>query len=269
MSTKAASKTIVIKTDASKASCVRVLRNLASQREQWEQTEFAASNRRLYAILTDCYAYYTVMKSKDTKPTKREQYKEALEAFIKERKFRFKEGTSDMNKIVQCVFGMDRRRVSAYATALRIAYVSGALGTDGKPEPVPHVELADWLAQQGGVEEVRRAAAAGQNLAAVSMADKIDTSKQALKSRVVTRIEIRDPNCTLSGDDADKQVLLVATYRPNGKLEIHAVVKSEAAVKSALAAYYREANLSEKAKTEKARSKKSSAQQALLTPLAA
>ena len=39
-------------------------------------------------------------------------------------------------------------------------------------------------------------------------------------------------------DDVDKMMVLVATYRPNGELDISAVVKNDTAVRAALAAYY-------------------------------
>ena len=39
-------------------------------------------------------------------------------------------------------------------------------------------------------------------------------------------------------DDMDKTVLLVATYRPNGELEVSAVVKHDTAVRAALAAHF-------------------------------
>lgn len=39
-------------------------------------------------------------------------------------------------------------------------------------------------------------------------------------------------------NDVDKQMVLIATYRPTGEFDLHAVVKNDSAVTAALAAYF-------------------------------
>ena len=85
----------------------------------------AASNKRLYSILMDAYTYYMTMKTDSSKDT-RALYADDLAKFIEERKYVFAPTSHDMTRVVKCVFGADRRRVSAYSIALR-----EALGQDG------------------------------------------------------------------------------------------------------------------------------------------
>lgn len=202
---------------------------MESHRKSWEGNEMAASHARLYAILTGCYSYYLAMKSDLTGKEVRTRMKDGLNAFIKDRGFRTLADTHDMNRVVKAVFGDDRRRVSAYALALRVALESG----DGKG-PIPVADLADWIEKQGGIEEVRRAAKAK----GLTVAAKVEIAAATLKDKVLMKFRPDSNTMRFEANDSDKQMLLVVTYRPTGELEINSVVKNDAAVRTALAAHY-------------------------------
>ena len=210
------------------------LNGLVTDCSVFETTELAATHARLYQLLTRAYSYYVTMKT-DSDAKVRSEYKKALKDFIAERGHKFLKSSSDMHRVVKCVFGGGRRRVSAYSLALNVALVSGAVDSTGKATAVAPAELANWLAEQGGVEEVRMAtkkaagAIAGNDKAAAWLADK-----------VLMTIRPDVANMAFGVDDNDKHVLLLAVYRPTGELEIKALVKDDAAVKAAHLGYYKE-----------------------------
>ena len=100
------------------------LENMEQARISWERTELAASNKRLYSILSDAYSFYLGMKTHSDKDARKARADE-MEQFIKTRAYTFMPSTHDMTKVVKCVFGVDRRRVSAYSIALREALRQG------------------------------------------------------------------------------------------------------------------------------------------------
>ena len=113
-------------------------------RMSWETTELAASNKRLYSILRDAYSYYLVMKQDHNKGARQDRASE-LDKFIKARGYTFMPSTHDMTRVVKCVFGVDRRRVSAYSIALREAL----------RQQIAAVDLVAFIEENGGVEQIR------------------------------------------------------------------------------------------------------------------
>ena len=120
------------------------LKAMEQSRLGWETTELAASNKRLYEILHSSYSYYYVMKNDPNKDV-RNEHAETLVKFIDERNYVFMPSTHDMTRVVKCVFGVDRRRVSAYSVALR-----EALRQEIEPD-----DLVTFIEENGGVEQIR------------------------------------------------------------------------------------------------------------------
>jgi hypothetical protein len=214
-------------------SAVFTLERLEQQREEWEGKELAASRARLYSLLTDCYSFYLTLKT-DKRAVIREQLSKGLAVFIETRGYTFTPTTHDMTRVVKAVFGVDRRRVSAYSLALRAALDSGVKTADGKTAPVAAADLAQWLEDKGGVEEVRL----GSKNTGLTTKQRADVAKEALKTSILMSIKPDNKTMTFGTEDMDKTVLLVATYRPNGELEVSAVVTHDTAVRAALAAHY-------------------------------
>jgi hypothetical protein len=213
-----------------------VLESWANERESWEGAELAASHARLYAILARCYEYYLLMKSEATGKNVRKQLAAGLDLFIRERGLKTLAKTHDMNKVVKAVFGEDRRRVSAYAMALRAALVAGA-DVEADTDYVPVSELASWITSKGGVEEVRL----GSNKEGLSTKERADVAVAAIEdSEPLLTIKPDAKVMPFGTDDVDKKLVLLVTYRPTGELEVHFVVKHDSVVRAALAAYYAE-----------------------------
>lgn len=200
------------------------LKSLETARISWETTELAASNSRLYSILQQAYQFYLVMKQDASKDVRKEKLA-VMEAFIEERGYTTSFGatTHDMTRVIKCVFGVDRRRVSAYSIALREALRQEVASTD----------LIAFLEQNGGVEQIRMG-----GTKPLSLTKRAELVKAQVSDAVIGTVKFDALAVKANPDWNDKQVVLVATYLPTGEFEVNAVVKHEGAVKTALAAYY-------------------------------
>ena len=232
----ARSKVSVAKTKAALTPIGR-LQSMEQTTRNWEATELAASNKRLYSIMTDVYTYYQTMKSDPIKET-RAQYATDLEKFIEQRKYVFAPSSHDMTRVVKCVFGADRRRVSAYSIALREAL----------NQEVSAKDLVDFIEQNGGVEQIRLGGT--KPLSAKVRAGKV---KDEVVGSELGVIKFDSRLVRADADWADKQVVIVATYLPTGEFQANAVIRHDSAVNAALAAYYsqQQAAAREVAKSER------------------
>ena len=213
------------------------LQTMESATRNWEANELAASNKRLYSILMDAYTYYMTMKTDSSKDT-RALYADDLAKFIAERKYVFAPTSHDMTRVVKCVFGADRRRVSAYSIALREAL----------NQKVSAKDLVDFIEQNGGVEQIRLGGT--KPLSAKVRAGKV---KDEVVGSVLGVIKFDSRLVRADADWADKQVVIVATYLPTGEFQANAVIRHDSAVNAALAAYYsqQQAAAREVAKSER------------------
>jgi hypothetical protein len=130
-----------------------------------------------------------------------------------------------MHRVVKAVFGSDRRRVSAYSIALKIALASGVRAAD----------LASWLTAQGGVEEVRSAKSSTNT----DQAPDHEKAAASLADQVLMRIKPDAVTMPMGVDYNDNPIVLLAVYRPTGELELKAIVNDGAVVKAAFASYYK------------------------------
>jgi hypothetical protein len=206
------------------ASSVEQLKSLEIARISWETTELAQSNNRLYSILQHAYQFYLVMKQDVSKDVRKEK-QAALDAFIEDRGYSnsFGATTHDMTRVIKCVFGVDRRRVSAYSIALREAL----------RQEVGVKDLIVFLEQNGGVEQIRMGGT--KPLSATKRAELV---KAEVSEAVISTVKFDAVAVKANADWVDKQVVFVATYLPTGEFEVNAVVRHDGAVNTALAAYY-------------------------------
>jgi len=198
------------------------LQSMENATRNWEANELAASNKRKYSIMTEAYGYYMTMKT-DTNKETRAKYAADLKEFIDQRNYVFSPTSHDMTRVVKCVFGMDRRRVSAYSIALR-----EALNQKVAPE-----DLVAFIEQNGGVEQIRLGGT--KPLSAKVRAGKI---KDEVVGAELGMIKLDARFVRADADWADKQVVIVATYLPTGEFQANAVIRHDSAVNAALAALY-------------------------------
>jgi hypothetical protein len=213
------------------------LKALEADRISWEGTELAASNRRLYSILKQAYSYYLTLKNDENKDT-RMSLSSALALFIAERGYTFLPSTHDMSRVIKCVFGVDRRRVSAYSIALREAL----------RQEISINDLTDFIEQNGGVEQIRLGGT--KPLSATKRAERV---KDEVFSKSMGKFKFDPLLVNADAEWNDKQVVIIATYLPTGEFEANTVIKNDGAVTAALAAYYsnQQAAIRAQAKAEK------------------
>jgi hypothetical protein len=197
---------------------------MESARISWETTELAASNNRLYGILKQAYSFYLVMKQDGDKEVRKAKL-DAMEAFIAERGYvnSFGATTHDMTRVVKCVFGVDRRRVSAYSIALREALRQEVSASD----------LIAFMQENGGVEQIRMG-----GTKPLSVTKRAELVKADVTSSALGAMQFDSAVLAVESDWTDKQVVFVATCLPGGKFAVNAVVRHDGAVNTALAAHY-------------------------------
>jgi hypothetical protein len=213
------------------------LTEMEQARMSWETTELAASNKRLYSILRDAYSYYLVMKQDHNKGARQDRANE-LDKFIKARGYTFMPSTHDMTRVVKCVFGVDRRRVSAYSIALREALRQAIAVTD----------LVAFIEENGGVEQIRMGGSKP-----LSVTKRAEKAADEVLGSDLGMLKFDPKLFAADADWADKQVVIVATYLPTGEFQANAVIKHDSAVNAALAAYYsqQQAKVREAAKADR------------------
>ena len=206
-------------------------------RMSWETTELAASNKRLYSILKDAYDYYLVMKKNPNEET-RKQHATEVDKFIAQRKYTFMPSTHDMTRVVKCVFGVDRRRVSAYSIALREAL----------RQQIAAEDLVAFIEVNGGVEQIRMGGSKP-----LSVTKRAEMAAAEVLSTELGKLKFDPKLMPVDADWTDKKVVIVATYLPTGEFQANAVIRHDSAVNAALAAYYsqQQAKVRETAKAER------------------
>ena len=205
------------------------IEQLATERKAWQEGAFRTSNDQLYGILKNCLKLYNDMcGDKDAAKLLRE----TLAKYISENKIAVKDSAHTMTKIVRCVFGNDRRRVSAYSIVLRAALVAD-ISVDDLPE---------YIRSNGGVEEVRLAKSPNY----VSPKAKAQVATNWLSDVNLAVVKSDALSIKLDGANVGSQHVLIVTQQADGTLIANAFVSSQSVITSALASVY-SANKSQKA----------------------
>jgi hypothetical protein len=194
---------------------------LVAEREAWQDNAYRASNDQLYALLQKCYATYKAM-SMDTAEAK--ELRSALTDYINLKGLKFNAGTHTIVKIVKCVFGADRRRVSAYGIVLRRALSESASVLD----------IPTYIRERGGVEEIRLARAPN----AMTAKQKATVAAEAVKAETLGVFASAALGAKLDAGNIGKAVVLVGTWQADGSVIVRTVVQNDSAVNMALASYY-------------------------------
>lgn len=120
-------------------SLENTLMTLVAEREAWETGSYAKANEELYALLDKCMIQYEQVKNSPA-------LRAVVSEMLRQRNIAFNASTNTLTKIVRLVFGDCGKRAFTYARVIKIALAE-------KPEKQ---SLASFIAQSGGVEEIRR-----------------------------------------------------------------------------------------------------------------
>jgi hypothetical protein len=146
-----------------------------------------------------------------------------LANYIKAKDYKFTDSTPLITKVVKCVFGVNRRRVNAYSTALRVAIA----------EKKSVIELPKFFKDHGGIEEVRRKASSTK---VKTLDEKVKLGRTVLENEALATVHSDKLNEKFSTTSLEEGVVLLATREDDGSFAIRQMVQTNAAVKSALAA---------------------------------
>lgn len=207
------------------------IKQLAEERKAWEAGAYRTSNQQLYSVLAKCLSYYDVLSACRSKTS---GVRASFNEFVAANDIRFKEGTPVINKIVKCVFyesavdrnaQRDRRRISAYALVLRRAQTDNV-----KPDALPA-----YIEQNGGIEQIRLGKSSG-----LTMTAKAQEARSVVEAgdSYIAVVSDRALMQRFDTTDYDKAFVAVIVPRPDGTVEVRAVVKGAAAVNASLAAIY-------------------------------
>jgi hypothetical protein len=212
-----------VTTDAAQASAS--VRNhfeqLAVEREAWENTVYRTSNEQLYVLLQKCYQTYQAMTGTEDEAS---ALRAGLNDYINTKGYKFNTGTHTLVKIVKCVFGADRRRVSAYGIVLRTALA----------KKISAVDLPQFIRTQGGVEEIRLAKSPN----AMTAKQKAAKGADAVQSASMGVFSSATLGTKLDAGNIGKAVVLIGTWQADGSVIVRSVVENDSAVNVALACHY-------------------------------
>jgi hypothetical protein len=193
---------------------------LVTQRISWENNELTNANEALYGLLQHCYSLNNAMSGADSTA---KSLRKGLANYIQDKKYTFTESTPLITKVVKCVFGVNRRRVNAYSTALRVAI----------SEKKSVIELPKFFKDHGGIEEVRRKASSTK---VKTLDEKVKLGRTVLENEALATVHSDKLNEKFSTTSLEEGVVLLATREDDGSFAIRQMVQTNAAVKSALAA---------------------------------
>lgn len=207
--------------------------------ENYQNTQAKTTNRVLYQLLEKVFALYAKMKEKGSYA---EQLCKDLDKYAIDAGLTFGAKTTLLSKILGCVFGKGHKKTHGYYTVIKFAYEHGCM---------PH-ELVEFIEGFGGIQKIREAAhaqnkkQAGQQ-PAPTRDQKLANARGQISASNVCVIEDFELKQLIPQGCFDKQILLVATPKSDGTVEINAAVVDNDAVEKALLAY-----AAAKAKAEKA-----------------
>jgi hypothetical protein len=201
----------------------KVLADLETERETWEQGAYRTSNLALYSVLAKCLA----IAQADT-PELAKQRNAGLEAFYKQRGYSYKKDAPPATRVVKAVFGnVDRRRLSTYSLVLREAIKQKVLAT----------QLAEWIEKKGGIQEIRLS----QSATFVKPAAKVEKAKESFDTLPeLATVKSEALSQLADGDFMGECCVLIAEQAANGSFVVRGFTRAGGAVNAAFAALYAE-----------------------------
>ena len=196
------------------------LDSLVAERIAWENNELASANDGLYALLQHCYSLNNAMSGTGVSA---KALKKGLANYIQAKNYTFTDATPLITKIVKCVFGVNRRRVNAYASALKVAIA----------EKKQVMELPKFFKDKGGIEEVRRS----NTNKPKTLKEKAALGRSVLDGDVLATVSSDSLNANYSNESLEEGVVLLATREDNGTFAVRRVLQNKSVINSALATF--------------------------------
>lgn len=187
-------------------SLVTQLDGLVAKRKQWEATDYKKANEGLYSLLASCLDVFNskfVEASDDNKKTLRTD----LTARLQAEGVRVQRNTTTLTMFVRFVFGSDRKRAHGYTYVLKAAISHNVAAAD----------LPNWIAEQGGIEEVRRAMVVSEK--AKQRKAELTVAQTQVQASIEQASVVPLAKVSLSGVSGS-YALLLAKPEPDGMVSI-------------------------------------------------
>lgn len=197
------------------------LDDLHKQSNEWANNAYKTSNDQLYALLQKCYGLYKAMESDSPQA---EALRDGLKSYISKKGYIFSKSTHALTKIVKCVFGADRRRVSAYSIVLRSALKEGTGMFD----------IADFIRNAGGVEEVRL----GKSPTAKTPKQKSELVRDLVQRSNLGAVNADQVSTKFDALKIGSNTVLIGTWQADGSIVVRAVVESDTVLLAAMSSHY-------------------------------
>lgn len=200
------------------------IEGLINERLIWQENAYRTSNEQLYGLLQKCYSLYKELSGSSPEAAAE---RNALRDYISLKGYKFGSGTHTIVKIVKCVFGADRRRVSAYGIVLRSAL----------NQNVNVLDIPQFIKSSGGVEEIRLAKSPN----AMTAKQKATAGASTLTNQTIVNVTAPVFKESLDAGNIGKPVVLLGTWNADGSITVHSFTNSEGAVNAALVAQFSQA----------------------------
>ena len=184
---------------------VQSLDALSVRRQQWETTDYKKANDGLYALLAECLDVFQskfINADDDSRKTLRKE----LCARLSADGVKVQSNSATLTMFVRFVFSSDRKRAHGYAYVL-----AAAVSHD-----VQSSNLPVWIAEQGGIEEIKRRMV--KTAEAIARAQRVVTAHSIVTAEIeqATITPLATADLALSGEYA----VLLAKPSPDGTVAI-------------------------------------------------
>jgi len=187
------------------SSIVQTLDGLAAMRKTWESTDFKKANDGLYALLAQCLETFE-NKFVNASESDRKTLRSELTTLLQAAGVKVQKNTTTLNMFVRYVFGSDRKRAHGYAYVLTAALSHKKTAA----------ELPAWIADCGGIEEIKRLMIKSEESKA--KAARLESAHNIVKSDVEQAI--LSPMATLELSLSGNYAVLLAKPNPDGTTSI-------------------------------------------------
>jgi hypothetical protein len=185
----------------------RQLDQLCAERQAWQENEYKNSTTRLYNLLSAVYSVYEskfVNAQDDDRRTLRQQ----LVGKLNEGGINVRKSTDTLGLLIRYVFMEDRRRLMSYKYAILAAKSNG----------VSSANLAQWLSDAGGVDEVSRKVSYSQET--LDRREEVLKATNSVEQLIAQRSDIPLGTVALPISAAGPRVVMLAEPCGDGEFKI-------------------------------------------------
>ena len=170
------------------------------------------TNASLYILLAKCLGIFHEIKGKNIEG----EVIKTMSAALIERDFTVPKHPRVINLIVRYVFNTERRRVFSYARALNVAINEG----------ITVAAFAEWVAEQGGVEEVAstKGKTEESNQREALLAAKIEEARDLLLAKLLRPLAVITKDQFTERAGGGEYTLLIGKTMSNNKTQVLSTV---------------------------------------------